>query len=240
MAGEPSYFQPPASPRQPSLDPGVWPVIRPSAARLARHQDVFIRQLHYDVTGLIPKSDVPPEFDPWAFCGRMAQMLLWAALTDQQLPVVIDTLRQTGAQNWFEGFPDVQYESVAHALIQTVQYLSGDDWSTSTGSAWISFFMWIEPHLIAGAQQAAAEEAAARQAAERQAAEQRAAAVREAARVKALSQDPRGGHAQVVADVNIESVASLLDDEDDENAGYSQIMASMTRSHRRDSPRHTS
>jgi hypothetical protein len=221
-------------------DPEAWPLIRRSAARLSRYQEAFAQQLHYDVTRLLPELAGAPAPAMWAFCERMAKTLLWVALTDQPLAVVEDTLGRVGGQNWAEGFPETQYANVTHALVQTVHYLSENDWSASLGSAWISFFMWIEPHLIAGAQQAAAEEAAARQAAERQAAEQRAAAVREAARVKALSQDPRGGHRQVVADVNLESVASLLDDEDDENVGYSQIMASMTRPHRRDSPRHTS
>ena len=53
------------------------------------------------------------------------------------------------------------------------------------------------------------------------------------ARVKALTRDSRGGRTQVVADVNLESVAALLDDEDDENVGYGQIMVSMTRNSRR-------
>jgi hypothetical protein len=96
------------------------------------------------------------------------------------------------------------------------------------------------PHLLAGAQQAAEQHAAAQQAAERQAAEQRAAAEREAARVKALSRDSRSGRGQVVGDVNLESVASLLDDEDNENVGYGQIMISMTRNPRREPPRRPS
>jgi hypothetical protein len=228
MAGEPSYHQPPASPRQQPLDPGVWPVIRQSAARLARREDEFVRQLHYDVTELIPRSAVPPELDLRAFCGRMVQMLLWAALTDQRPAVVVDTLRQTGAQNWFEGFPDAQYASVAHALVQTIQYLSGDSWSTSTGSAWISFFLWMQPHMLFGARQAAAQDAAAREAAAREAAAQRAAAEWEAARVERLSRDARGGHTNVVGEVNFERVAPLLD-EDDEDVGLGQLMLNMTR-----------
>ena len=101
------------------------------------------------------------------------------------------------------------------------------------GTAWITYFMWIEPHLLAGAQQAAAQHAAVQQVAEREAAAQQAAAELEAARVKALSRDSRGGHTQVVRDVNPESVASLLVDDDDENMGYGQIMSSMTRNPRR-------
>src|SRR6266704_2516069 len=78
----------------------------PPAGALARDQGAFIRQLHYDVTSRIPESAVPPAFDMWGFCDRMAQTLLWVALTDQQPSLVTDTLRQLGAQNWYEGFPD--------------------------------------------------------------------------------------------------------------------------------------
>ena len=37
-------------------------------------------------------------------------------------------------------------------------------------------------------------------------------------------------------DVDLESVGSLLDDEDDDDAGYGQIMVSMTRNTRRERP----
>jgi hypothetical protein len=141
-----------------------------------------------------------------------------------------------GGQNWADGFPDTQYPTVAHALVQTVHYLSGSDWSASTGSVWIGYFMWIKPHLLAGGQQAAAQYAAAQQEAERQAAADLAFAEREAARVEVLSRDSRGHHTNVVSDVNIEQVASLPD-EDDEDAAYGQLMVSIARNHRR-GPRH--
>jgi hypothetical protein len=108
--------------------------------------------------------------------------------------MVADTLRQVGAQNWAEGFPDTLYGNVARAMVQTVQNLCAHDWSASMGSAWITYFMWIKPHLLAGAQQAAAQHAAVQQAAELEAAAQRTAAEVEAARVKALSRVVRGGH----------------------------------------------
>ncbi len=238
MASDLSYSARTATPQPQALDPGALSAIRQSADRLARDEDAFVRQLRYDVTRLIPDSAMPRSFDMWLFCDRMVQLLLWAALTDQPPHVIVDTLRRVGAQNWYEGFPDAQYGNVAHALIQTVHYLSGSEWSALTGSAWISYFMWIRPHLLAGARQAAAEEAAAERAAVRQAAAERAAAEREAARVAALSRDSRGGHTHVVGDVNLESVANLLDDDDDDDTGYGQIMVSMTRTPRRDPPRH--
>jgi len=176
----------------------------------------------------MPDSATPPALDTWLFCERMVRLLLWAALTDESPHVVADTIRQVGAQNWYEGFPDAQYGNVAHALVQTVHYLSGHDWSASTGSAWISYFMWIKPHLLTGAQRAAAQHTAAQRAAER----------REAVRGEALSRDSHGAHAHVVGDVNLESRANLLDEDDDEDVGYVQIMASMTRNPRREPPRH--
>jgi hypothetical protein len=233
MAGYMGHDAPSAAPRQPALDPGVLAVVRQSAALLSRDRDMLTRQFHFDVTSLIPDTAVPAGFDMWTFCDQMAQALLWAAFTDQPPRVVVDALRQLGARNRLEGFPDAQYASVAHALIQTVHYLSANIWSTSTGSAWISFCMWTQPHLLAGAREAAAHEAAAQEAAAREAAAARTAAEQEAARVAALSQ----GHAHVVGDVNIEKVARLLDDDDDDDPGLGQIMLNMTRNPRRDSPR---
>ncbi len=235
MAGDMSRETASAASPPHRLDPEAVAVIRQSAALLSRDRDAFTRQLHLDVTDLIPDTLVPAGFDMWAFCDQMAQALLWVALTDQPPRVVTDALRQLGANNWLDGFPDAQYASVAHALIQTVHYLSASIWSTSTGSAWISFFMWTQPHLLAGAREAAAREAAAQEAAARGAAAERAAPEQEASRVAALSR----GHTQAVGDVNIEKVASLLDDddEDEDDPGLGQIMVNMTRNRLRHSPR---
>jgi hypothetical protein len=238
---QPQAPPPPPPPRvhaSQAIDPAAWPIIRQSAAQLSRNRDAFVEQLHYDIRSLFPDFPGVPVPDLWAFCDRMAQSLLWVALTDQPLGVVADALRQVGAQNWVEGFPENQYGNVAHALVQTVHYLSGNEWSASMGSVWISYFMWIKPHLIAGAEQAAEQYAAIQQAAEQRAAEERAAAEREAIRVRALSRNPRNGQTQVVGDVNLEKVGNLLDEEDDD-VGYGQLMVNMTRN-RRDHPRHTS
>jgi hypothetical protein len=91
----------------------------------------------------------------WVFTERMVRSLLWVALTDQSLGVVADTLRRVGAQNWVEGCSDTLYGDVAHAIAQTVHLLCADEGSASTASAWITYFMWVRPHLLAGAQQAA-------------------------------------------------------------------------------------
>ena len=212
-----AHAQPPQPPRpdadQPharyplGIDPEIWPHIRESAAQLSRIEDTFIRELHHDVMGLIQDPTGAPAQDIRVFCERMVHTLLWVALSDQSLGVIAETLRRVGAQNWLDGYPDSLYTNVAHGLVQTVHYLSENDWSASTGSAWLSYFMWARPHLIAGAQQAAAERTTAQQAVARHAAAQRATAEQEAAR---------------------------LDDEDEDNEdpGYGQIMLGMTRPRR--------
>ncbi len=199
----------------PPLDPALLQVIRLSADRLAQHQDAFIRQLRADIITMIPDLAA----DGWAFSDRMVRAVLWAATTDQSLQVITDGLCWLGAANRREGFPETQYVSVAHALVRAVHVLSESDWSTSLGSAWISYFLWIKPYLMLGAQQAA-----------------QLAAQEAALQAAALVPGPPGGHPPVPdGDVDLESVGSLLDDEEEEDdVGYGQIMVSMTRNSRRE------
>jgi hypothetical protein len=205
----------------PPLDPALLQVIRAAADRLIGLEDEFIRQLQYELATLIPDSASLRAAGGWVFCERMARTLLWAAVTDQPPDVVADTLRQLGARNWLDGFSETQYVSLVHALVRAVRDLCADDWSTSMSSAWISYFTWIKPYLMLGAQQAAAQQTAIRRATAQQAAAQQAGY-----RAQAADQDWRGGHPQAPAgDADLESEADLLedvddeDDEDDEDAG---------------------
>jgi hypothetical protein len=142
------------------------------------------------------------------------------------LLLVSEPLRNTGRYTMADVIDlRLRARPVRAAAARQCTNLTRGEWSTSTGSAWISFFMWMKPHLLAGAAQAAAQDAVARDAAARDAVAEREAAEREAARVAALSR----GRGRVVGDVNIERVASLLDEDDEEDAGYGQIMVHMTR-----------
>ena len=141
---------PATAPRSPAPDPATLSDIRRSADRLARHEDALARQLHEEMAQLVPRSALPPAFDMEAFCHRLTRILIWAVFTDQPGYVVVDVLRQAGSQHRLDGFPDDEYDSVAHALVQSVRYLT-DDWSTSEGSAWITYFLWARLHLLDGA-----------------------------------------------------------------------------------------
>ena len=157
---------------QPPLHPGVLEVIRRSAGWLSQRPDAFVDGLAADVAALIPDLGL----DVRAFCERMVHTVLWAALTDDPPHAVVGSLRWVGTMNYLDGFPEAQYVNVAHALVRAVHDLAGVHWSASTGSAWISYFMWLRPYLEDGARQAAAQKAAqhAAEQAARQAAQQAA------------------------------------------------------------------
>jgi hemoglobin-like flavoprotein len=144
--------------KAPPPDPALMHAIHTSASRLIRLEGTFVRQLYADITSLIPEFETERG---WVFCERLVRSVLWAAVTDQPLNVIVDTLRWVGATNRMEGFPESEYASVVHALVRTVRDLSGDNWSASMGSAWITYFLWLQPFLMAGAQQAAARQQAA-------------------------------------------------------------------------------
>jgi hypothetical protein len=224
------------------IDEGVLHVIQSSVGWLIGLEGEFVRELYADVTALI----TTPAGNLWGVCQRMVQSVLWVPTTGQPPEVVAETLRRVGAMNQTDGFPETQYVNVAHALVRAVRDLSGNSWSTSTGSAWISYFLWLRPHLIAGARQvtarqAAAEHEAARQATARLEAAREAAARLEAARAEAASQNWLGRPTPPTPEVDLETAATLLDDDDDdedEDAGYGQIMVSMTRNNRRGRQQH--
>jgi hypothetical protein len=130
-------------------------IIRSSAISLAHMEAEFIARLHKDIVALSPNVAVQMADAGRPFCERMAQALIWVALTDEPPNVIAGVLRQVGADNYLEGFRSGDYVSVAHALVRAIRDLTDSEWVTSMGSAWISCFMWMQPHLVAGARQAA-------------------------------------------------------------------------------------
>jgi hemoglobin-like flavoprotein len=223
------------APAAPPLDPGVLSAIRASAAGLAEREDSFVQQMYSGIVTLMPELAAGGR----ALCERLVRALLWTATASQSPQAVGDTLRWVGARNRLEGFDEAHYADVARALVLAVRNVSGDAWDNSMGSAWISYFRWAQPYLLAGAEEAAAEQVMAEQAAAQQAAARLEAARHAAAEAQAQAQAQAQEHhahggEPVAADVDLEAVAGLLDEEDeDDDAGYGQIMLSMTRNPRR-------
>lgn len=214
----------PADAGQPPIDPAMLQLMRASAGRIAAVEGTSVQHLHEDIGRIV--WHMPGNGRP--FCERMVRTVLWTVLADQPPNAIVDGLYWLGSTNQAEGFPASEYVTVAHAMIRVVREMSGPKWETTTGSAWVQFFMWMQPYLLTAARQVAERQEAARQA---------AAAQQEAARRRAFDQVSRRSATQRGADVDVTVVAGLLDeedDEDDEPTGYGQIMMGMTRSQRRE------
>ncbi len=153
MTNEPTRDTgPDAGPEPEPLDPALLQAIRPSAARMAAAEDTFVQLLAEDIDSLV--RDLPDR--GWQLCKRTARIVLWLALSDQPADAAVQSLHWLGEANQADGFPTSEYVTIGHALVRIAREMSGLNWTTTTGSAWIRFFMWLRPHLQAGAQQQAA------------------------------------------------------------------------------------
>jgi hypothetical protein len=133
-------------------DPALLQAIRPSALRMAGAEESFIQLLHEDIASLVQHL---PERG-WPFCERTARTILWLALSDHAADTIIQAVYWLAAANQADGFPPSQYVTLGHALVRTAREMSGTHWTTTTGSAWIRFFMWLQPYLQADSRQQAA------------------------------------------------------------------------------------
>ncbi len=148
------------------LDPALLRAIRPSASRMASAEEAFVRLLHEEIESLV--SQLPDK--GWPLCERTARAILWLVLSDPPAEAVAHSLRWLSEANQADGFPAPEYVSIGHALVRIAREISGTKWTTTTGSAWIRFFMWLQPHLQGGtARPAGRPEAPRREAPRRQA-----------------------------------------------------------------------
>jgi hypothetical protein len=133
-------------------DPALLQAIRSSASRMAAAEELFVQLLREELGTLV--QHLPDRGRP--FCERTARTILWLALSDQPADVAIQALHWLAAANQADGFPPSEYVTVGHALVWTAREMSGAHWTTTTGSAWIRFFMWLQPYLQLGTSQPAA------------------------------------------------------------------------------------
>lgn len=140
------------------LDPALLQAIRPSASRMASAEEAFVRLLREEIESLV--SQLPDK--GWPLCERTARTILWLVLSDPPAEAVAHSLRWLSEANQADGFPASEYVSIGHALVRIAREISGTKWTTTTGSAWIRFFMWLQPHLQGGVRRPAARQEAAR------------------------------------------------------------------------------
>jgi hypothetical protein len=138
--------------RQELPDLALLQAIRPSASRMAAGEEAFVRLLHEEIEPLVRRL---PD-GGWPLCERTARAVLWLTLSDPPADAVITWMHWLGEKNQADGFPPSEYVRIGHALVWIAREMSGTRWSTTTGSAWIRFFMWLQPLLQAGARRPAA------------------------------------------------------------------------------------
>jgi len=138
--------------RQELPDLALLQAIRPSASRMAAGEEAFVRLLHEEIEPLVHRL---PN-GGWPLCERTARAVLWLTLSDPPQDAVIMWMHWLGEKNQADGFPPSEYVRIGHALVWIAREMSGTRWSTTTGSAWIRFFMWLQPLLQAGARRPAA------------------------------------------------------------------------------------
>lgn len=137
--------------RQALPDLAVLQAIRPSARRMAAGEATFVRLLHEEIEPLARRL---PD-GGWPLCERTARAVLWLTLSDPPAEEVITWMVWLGEMNQADGFPPSEYVRIGHALVWIAREMSGTRWSTTTGSAWIRLFMWLQPLLQAGARRPA-------------------------------------------------------------------------------------
>jgi hypothetical protein len=130
----------------------------PQAARLVQLccqrllvvESEFASAFHQELCGLIPHA-LPALPSAATLSGALAHCVLWAALTRDRADVVEDGVRAFAAGQHALGFPDGAYGSFSHALLRAVRATLPAGWTSEMSSCWVSYALWLQPHLELGA-----------------------------------------------------------------------------------------
>jgi hypothetical protein len=123
--------------------------------RLLAMEPEFARVFHRELSALTPSMLLAPVCSP-ALSADVAHCLLWAALTQDPADVVETAVREFAAGHRGRGFPDDAYPNIGHALLRSVRVTLPVGWSSALSSGLVSYALWLQPQLQAGARSAAA------------------------------------------------------------------------------------
>jgi hypothetical protein len=118
--------------------------------RLLVVEPEFASAFHQELCGLIPQT-LPVLPSAAALSGALAHCVLWAALTRDPADVVEDGVRTFAAGQHARGFPDDAYRSFSHALLRAARTTLEAGWTSEISSCWVSYALWLQPHLELGA-----------------------------------------------------------------------------------------
>ncbi|MGW2744723.1 hypothetical protein [Streptomyces sp. NPDC001450] len=122
-----------------------------SCQLLSRNQGRFMDSFYESMVVLVPQvRELPPRAGR-PLCNRLAQSVLWAALTQDAPEAVEATLRQVGGGIQQQGFFDGWHWSFGAALLDTVRQIHRSEWGSRLSSDWIAFYTWLSGNLRLGA-----------------------------------------------------------------------------------------
>lgn len=121
-----------------------------SCQRLLVVEPEFADAFHHELCGLVPRL-LPTLPSGPSLSGALAHCVLWAALTRDPTDLVEDRVRTFAAGQHGRGFPDEAYLCLCHALLRSVRSTLPAGWTSELSSGWVSYCLWLQPHLELGA-----------------------------------------------------------------------------------------
>lgn len=64
--------------------------------------------------------------------------------------VLEDGWFQLGVAHASQGLPNLDYRHLGHAVLRAAHEVFSDVWSTELGSAWVTYYLWVERWVAAG------------------------------------------------------------------------------------------
>jgi hypothetical protein len=125
-------------------------LIQFSCQRLLVAEPEFAGAFHRELCDLTSRS-LPVITSVGALSGALAHCVLWAALTRDSADSVESRVRAFAADQHARGFPDEAYPCLCHALLRSVRTTLPTGWSSELSSGWVSYGLWLQPHLELGA-----------------------------------------------------------------------------------------
>ncbi|MEJ2578894.1 MAG: hypothetical protein P8Z68_07320 [Kineosporiaceae bacterium] len=122
-----------------------------SCQRLLVVEPHFAGAFHQQLCALAPESGLPHLATGGQLSAALAHVVLWAALSDDEVTGVEAAVRAFGADHRARGFPDAAYPGLGHALLRSVRSTLPAGWTSELSSGWVAYTLWLQPQLERGA-----------------------------------------------------------------------------------------
>lgn len=83
--------------------------------------------------------------------AELVHCVLWTALTQDPVDVVETTVHSFAAGLRRRGYPADAYRNLGQTLVRSVRATLSMGWTSQLSSGWVSYALWLQSHLQAGA-----------------------------------------------------------------------------------------